>query len=83
MAEVGGYNLHIYCDHPKCSDPTKKFPEWRPRSVGEFGGNNLQEARREARRAGWRIDRTLPVGEGIPPAWICPLCRKEKNNALP
>ena len=69
---VGGYTLHLYCENPIC--PHKYDPTWHPVEFGsmcETGG----AARKEARRAGWRIRRGMPV--------LCPDCRAAKPPEKP
>ena len=51
MTEVGGYQLHLYCDNPDCVS-------WKENIKMEFGGPNGRYARREARKSGWSLRRT-------------------------
>ena len=71
MGEVGGYDLHVYCDVPGCP------PVWEGGvpQPGEFFGVNLRSARREARRSGWKMSRGEVI-HGCEPAWRCPSCVK-------
>jgi len=73
MGEVGGYQLHLYCDHPKHDATNYRSPYVS--GFGEFyGARSLTQARRSAHRAGWRKRSRLSVTNGIEPAWACPDC---------
>ena len=70
MGEIGGYQLHLYCDHPNHSygDSGSRFEEF-------YGARSLTQARRTAHRQGWRMRRDLPVTDnGTEPAWHCSDC---------
>lgn len=67
MGEIGCYVLDLYCDVP---EPT--CPE-----VGraQFTGSNLDVARAEAMKAGWKMQYGIPTTEGSGhPPWACPSC---------
>lgn len=71
MGEVGCYDLNLYCDRCGSRDPTGYHP-------GTFMGRNLADARREAKRAGWRFNFRLAANAEStrPPYVLCPSCAK-------
>jgi hypothetical protein len=63
---VGGYELHLYCDHKDHthagmveseSNRQEAYSYYIATSPGQFGGNDYGEARRTARRQGWHMGR--------------------------
>lgn len=74
MGEIGGYELHLYCDSVEC---VEEFTEYGRvfRDAAVFTGRNVTEARREARKCGWRMTRSEGhLYEGTEPRWHCPGC---------
>jgi hypothetical protein len=73
---VGGYTLHLYCDHPGhngWSYEGKHYVRTEHNPHGEhlqdeFAGNNERDARANARAWGWVFQRERRV--------ICPFCAK-------
>lgn len=75
MGEVGGYQLHLYCDHPK-HDHTSLRP-YRTGFGEFFGARSLTDARKAANKEGWRKRPQMDVADiGNDPAWVCPACAK-------
>jgi hypothetical protein len=75
---VGAYVLHLYCRYAPQSEQKlakdRAFDARHYGGMGEFGGETAGQARRAARRAGWRFrkgDVTCPTcvasGPGIRP----------------
>ena len=73
---AGAYVLHLYCRYAPQSEQKlakgRAFDARHYGGMGEFGGETDAQARRAARRAGWRFgdgDATCPVcvthGPGI------------------
>ena len=60
---VGGYALHLYCDHPK-----------HPRNYrfldAEYGSESGSYCRQKARKDGWLLNLKENTA-------ICPECRKD------
>jgi hypothetical protein len=82
MGQVGGYNLHLYCDGP--GHPHRGFfapgrhNAWP--SPTEYDGDNLTQCLREARRDGWIFRRKGPGGAVPDNGWgwcLCPVCAKK------
>lgn len=68
MPIVGCYDLHLYCDNPKC-----EHGEYGDRSQAEFTGDDTgAAARSRARRAGWWLGR----GGAGAVVCACPPCAR-------
>ena len=87
MSEVGGYELHLYCDVPDC-----RRLEWYrhddllgPRKFPDvYTGVARRHAVRAARRDGWkRLNRPGPTYGDLGPGdvrWRCPDCVTERKG---
>ena len=76
MSVVGGYVLHLYCDHPAHRAVDEH--------MAEFGGKDSAQAWRDAKRHGWRrLRRRTPEGTAVPgsPETHCPLCARTPERA--
>jgi hypothetical protein len=73
---VGGYSLNLYCDaenHPEYHKMTleqRRNPDLEP---GEFYGETASQCRKQARKAGWRINL-------VEQTVICPFCCKNQPS---
>jgi hypothetical protein len=52
MGIVGCYTLHMYCDHPECSEKNEFG-----RGFGEISGTNYRQCMKHARACGWTFPR--------------------------
>ena len=71
MGEVGGYQLHLYCDVPDCP----RVWDGGVKQPGEFMASTLMKTRTVARKNGWKMGEGNIV-TGCDPAWRCPPCVK-------
>lgn len=65
---VGCYSIDLYCDSGK-EKPYGAAGHWSEPDT--FAGESFAECAREARKAGWKIDRKNGIA-------ICPNCHKER-----
>ena len=75
---VGGYSLHLYCDH-EYADPEEQYKhmglsEYPGPGRAEFTGETGGEARQAARKRGWVLD--LKNGKAF-----CPDCVKAGRHS--
>ena len=70
---VGGYVLHVYCDH--CDKWQGRLDHNNDRVTGaDFSGDSKQHSLRLARKRGWRINESKGTA-------MCPGCTKETLGA--
>jgi hypothetical protein len=62
---VGGYEMHLYCDHPEHLHPIQ--------TGVEYFGKNLSDCVRQAKKDGWLLRMKKSPQEAI-----CAECRKKK-----
>ena len=73
MTEVGGYELHLYCDQLKCpilSEKVRDLARVIIRVNDEYAGRNRSECVAQARSDGWIFHR-----DG---RHSCPRCRGKR-----
>jgi hypothetical protein len=66
---VGGYSLDLYCDFPDESWDHRGNAQFAGYGRADFAAESGPEARAQAKRAGWKIDRGQMRA-------ICPTCQK-------
>lgn len=71
MGEVGGYTLHLYCDHPGHDRTHLLYPE-------EVFAQTHAGCVRIARKRGWLINPRKQGSEGTG-FCLCPTCRRKKS----